>query len=329
MSERAVVLLSGGLDSMLAIRILQEQGLEVEALNFQTMFTCCKDTAAQMARELGVRLTIIGQEDDYVELIRSPRYGYGKGANPCVDCRIYMFQRAKKFMEDIGACVVASGEVLGQRPKSQKRRDLAIIGKQSGLADLLLRPLSALLLPPTLPERNGQIDRAKLYGFSGRSRKGLISLARHFDFKTIPSPSTGCSLTEKSFAPKVHDLIQIDPESQRWDFELLNLGRHLRIDSQTKVTVGRNEAENDALLAFYRQPESRGSAFFTPKNFYGPNVLLTGPATESNLKIAGGLMLRYSNKHDPENAVAIRDVGGASEECRIEKNEKADALAPL
>ena len=329
MSERAVVLLSGGLDSMLAIRILQEQGLEVEALNFQTMFTCCKDTAAQTARELGVRLTIIGQEDDYVELIRSPQYGYGKGANPCVDCRIYMFRRAKKFMEEIGACVVASGEVLGQRPKSQKRRDLGIISEESGLADLLLRPLSALLLPPTLPERSGKIDREKLYGFSGRSRKGLISLARHFDFKTIPSPSTGCSLTEKSFAPKVHDLIQIDLESQRWDFELLNLGRHMRIDPQAKVTVGRNEAENDALLAYYRQSESRGSAFFRPKNFYGPSVLLTGPPTELNLKIAGGLMLRYAKKLDSDKAIAVRDIGGTSEECEIEPNEKADALVTL
>ncbi|HIN95822.1 MAG TPA: hypothetical protein EYN03_09265, partial [Planctomycetes bacterium] len=143
---RCVTLLSGGLDSMLAIRIMQDQGIEVEALNFKTMFTCCQDLSAQAATRLGVRLTVVSQEDDYLELIKKPRFGYGKGANPCVDCRIYMFERAHKFMEQIGADFIVSGEVVGQRPMSQKRRDLDVISHQSGLEDLLLRPLSAKLL---------------------------------------------------------------------------------------------------------------------------------------------------------------------------------------
>ena len=197
---RAVALLSGGLDSMLAIRILQEQGVEVEAINFQTIFTCCKDNAAQAARELGVRLTVLDQDDDYVELIRRPKYGYGKGANPCVDCRIYMFDKARQVLQETGADFVISGEVLGQRPMSQKRRDLMIISRQSGLHGLLLRPLSARLLPRTLPERHGQLDRRQLYAFTGRNRKPLIELAQQFGFKSIPSPSPGCSLTERSFA---------------------------------------------------------------------------------------------------------------------------------
>ena len=127
MSTRAVVLLSGGLDSRLAVRILQQQGITVEALNFRTIFTCCQDDAARAARDLDVPLTVIGQEDDYLQLLKKPKYGYGKGANPCVDCRIYMFEFARKFMDEVGAAFVASGEVLGQRPMSQKRKDLAII----------------------------------------------------------------------------------------------------------------------------------------------------------------------------------------------------------
>ena len=142
---RCIALLSGGLDSMLAIRLMQDQGIEVEALNFKTMFTCCQDISARAAMNLDVPMTIIGQEDDYLELIREPQFGYGKGANPCVDCRIYMFQRARTFMEEMDAQFIISGEVVGQRPMSQKRRDLDIIATHSDLEDLLLRPLSAKL----------------------------------------------------------------------------------------------------------------------------------------------------------------------------------------
>jgi len=329
MSVKAIALLSGGLDSMLAIRILQEQDVEVEAINFQTIFTCCKDTAAQAARQLGVRLTVIGEEDSYVELIRRPRYGYGKGANPCVDCRIYMFERARKIMDEVGASMVVSGEVLGQRPKSQKRRDLALIARASGLGDRLLRPLSAKKLPPTLPERNGQVDRQRLYDFCGRSRKGLIALARRFGFHHIPTPSTGCSLTERSFAPRVFDLVELDPESRRWDFELLNVGRHLRIDANTKAAVGRNEAENERLWAMYRDRASRGSAFLAPENFVGPSVVLIGPPTDEALDAACGLILRFSKRCDPDNCRVRCRVGEVQTNRRVTSRERAEQLAVL
>ncbi len=329
MTTKAVALLSGGLDSILAIRILQEQGVEVEAINFQTIFTCCRDNAAQAAHELGVRLTVIGQEDDYIELIRRPRYGYGKGANPCVDCRIYMFERGKKFMEEVGASMVVSGEVLGQRPKSQKRRDLAIIAQQSGITDRLLRPLSAKLLPPTLPERLGEVDRQRLYAFSGRSRKGLIALAKYFGLRTIPSPSTGCSLTERSFAPKVHDLVQIDTESGRWDFELLNVGRHLRIDSQTKAVVGRDAAENESLRQMVRDENSRATAILTPENFAGPTVMLIGPPIERSLNTAAGLVLRFCKQYDLENAIVNVETGGEMRQVLAVSCETANELATL
>ncbi|MES1213518.1 MAG: 7-cyano-7-deazaguanine synthase, partial [Singulisphaera sp.] len=221
MSVRAVVLLSGGLDSMLAVRILQRQGIEVEALNFRTTFTCCQDQAAQAAEELGVRLTVVSEQDDYLDVVRHPRHGYGRGANPCLDCRIYMFRIAARWMRESGAALVASGEVVGQRPMSQKKRDLALIAHRAGLTDRLVRPLSARLLPVTAPERELLVDRQQLYGISGRGRSELIALAREFGLKRIPQPSNGCALTEPGFAAKVHDLLGNDPEADRWHFELL------------------------------------------------------------------------------------------------------------
>ena len=299
---RCVALLSGGLDSMLAIRIIQEQGIEVEALNFKTMFTCCQDTSAQAARSLGTNITVIGQEDDYLDLVRSPQYGYGKGANPCVDCRIYMFERAYKFMEAVDAKFIISGEVVGQRPMSQKRRDLNIISTNSGLEDLLLRPLSAKLLEPTKPEREGLVDREKLYGFEGRSRKGLIKLARDFGFTEdmIPTPSTGCALTEPEFGNKVHDLIQIQVDDARWDYEVLNIGRHFRFNEATKVIVGRDQKENTQLEYMHRTEDATSTSFLEPISFRGPSALITGPSTDDALEYAAGLIYRYGRSLEGE-----------------------------
>ncbi len=295
---RCVALLSGGLDSMLAIRVLQEQGVEVDALNFKTIFTCCQNQSAQAARELDVPLTVIGQEDDYLQLIRRPRFGYGKGANPCIDCRIYMFERAKQYMDQIGADFIASGEILGQRPMSQKRRDLEIISYHSGLEDLLLRPLSAKMLPATKPERLGLVDRSKLHAFWGRSRKGLIELAKSFGFTNIPHPSTGCALTEVRFSKKVFDLMKRYPDAGRWDFEILKMGRHFRFDDATKVIVGRSEEENAQLEHMHSRPEASSTAALRPLNFLGALAMIVGPVSDESLRFAGGLLCRYGKVDD-------------------------------
>lgn len=330
MKTRAVALLSGGLDSMLAIRTMQEQGVDVEALNFQTIFTCCKNTAAQAARQLDVPLTVIGQEDDYLDVVRAPKHGYGKGANPCVDCRIYMFHAARRFADERGIEVIVSGEVLGQRPMSQKRRDLLLIANASQLEDRLLRPLSALLLPPTKAEQTGEIDRSRLHDFKGQGRKPLIELAKKFGFKNIPSPSTGCSLTELTFAPKVHDLIQIDTGNQRWDFELLNTGRHLRLSATTKAVVGRREAENEVLVSMFERADSRACMLLEPKNFRGPTVLVVGPDSEATRNFAGGLLLRYGRDYPSDGARArLRHKGGESKEIAIAADSAALAAETL
>ena len=294
MSVSCVALLSGGLDSQLAVRIMQEQGVEVEALNFQTMFTCCRDDAGQSARELGVRLTVLTADDDYLDIVRRPQFGFGRGANPCVDCRIYMFERAHQFMEQVGAQFIVSGEVVGQRPMSQKRNDLDIISRHSGLRDLLLRPLCAKLQKPTLPEREGWVDRSKLYDFTGRSRKGLIELAEQFGFADIPSPSTGCALTEQKFSNKVFDLVRLDPENQAWDFQLLKYGRHYRLDGTCKVIVGRNEDDNAALEWMYEQAPRGRCVLMMPHTFRGPATLVVGRIVDDTLSAAGSLVLRHS-----------------------------------
>jgi tRNA-uridine 2-sulfurtransferase len=310
MRGRVVVLLSGGLDSMLAVRLMQEQGLEVEALNFRTTFTCCQNTAARAAHELGIRLSVIAEEEDYLDLIRRPKYGYGRGANPCVDCRIYMFERARRYMQQREALCVVSGEVLGQRPMSQKRRDLMLIARQAGLEGRLLRPLSARLLPPTLPEASGAIDRRQLFDFAGRSRKPLIELARQLGLKSIPSPSTGCALTEPQFAAKVHDLVRIDLGNTSWDFDLLKTGRHVRLDRQTKVIVGRREAENRQLEAMFGASDSRAEALVWPENFRGPAALVCGPPTDAALEFAAGLVLRYGTSEVDAPRVHVRRRAG-------------------
>ncbi len=330
MPTRAVVLLSGGLDSILAVRILQEQGIEVEALNFRTMFACCQETAAQAAQRLGIKISVIGSDDDYLDLVRKPKYGYGRGANPCIDCRIYMFERARQHMDDTGASMVVSGEVLGQRPKSQKKRDLLIIEAQSGLEGRLLRPLSAKLLPPTIPEQTGEVDRERLYDFTGRSRKGLIALAEKFGFQRdeIPSPSTGCTLTEQTFAPRVFDLLKQDVTNTPWDFELLKIGRHVRLNSATKAIIGRRADENEMLKYLAVRADNRTAATLQPDNFAGPVILLVGDVDEPTLDTAGGLAIRFSNKYG-ERPVVLVEHNGQSHLRAVTESETAASASIL
>jgi len=309
MTVRAVALLSGGLDSMLAIRILQLQGIEVEALNFRTKFACCQSQAAQAANELGVKLSVLAERDDYLEVVRAPQHGYGRGANPCVDCRIYMFRLAAQHMRDCGAAFVASGEIVGQRPMSQKKRDLALIAHRAGLTDHLLRPLCAKLLPPVLAEQQGLVDREQLFGFSGRGRKELIALAQQFGFTRIPHPSTGCALTEPQFGAKVHDLLLHAPAAGGWDFDLLKIGRHTRLDERTKVVLGRRAEENAQLTRLFAEHPSEFNALLTPENFQGPTALVVSTADAPDaeaIRRAGELILRHTRSAPADPTAEVR-----------------------
>lgn len=295
LNRKAIALLSGGLDSTLAVRIVQEQGIEVEAVNFQTMFTCCKNDARRVAHDLGVRLTVLEVGDDYLKVIQKPKYGYGRGMNPCVDCRIYMFLAAKQTMESTGAAFLVTGEVLDQRPKSQKMNDFRIIEEQSGLEGKILRPLSAKLLPETEAERNGLIDREKLYAVHGQSRKLLLELAVKYGIDNPPPASPGCALTMEGFAKKVKDVFDHRPDYQRWEFEILKVGRHFRLDADTKAVIGRSHEQNEYLEVLH----PAGTTLLRCKNFGGPHGLIIGNANQENLNKAGALVLRYAQKPLP------------------------------
>lgn len=307
----AIVLFSGGLDSLLTTRILQKQNIDVIGLNVVTPFQDSSAEAAEWAEKFGIELVVRRLGADYVRMLAHPRWGIGKGVNPCIDCRIAMCRAAGELMEERGADFVATGEVAGQRPNSQKLHQLNLITRESGLKGKLLRPLSAKTLPPTEMEETGLVDREGLYSYTGRSRGRLIRRAREaFGIRPIPQPSTGCLLSEKSFAPRVKDLLAHKPDPTLWDVESLLVGRHLRIDDRTKAVVSRFEKDGAKMIQLFRRADRSRSFLMTPENFNGPAVLLvaeSAPAEDAVersdsdemrrcLDLAGGLVLRFCNR---------------------------------
>jgi tRNA-specific 2-thiouridylase len=289
---KALALLSGGLDSILAAKLIMDQGIEVIAVTFVLPVTAEKeDHAAKAAARLGIPHLKVEVGDEYLDVLRNPKYGYGSGMNPCIDCRIYMLREAKRLMKETGAQFIVTGDVLGERPMSQYRKALEIEERESGLEDLILRPLSAKHLPETIPEREGWVDRAKLMGIRGKSRKPQIVLAEQFGLQgAYPSPSGGCLLTYKEFAAKVRDLFEHKERVTIRDIELLKLGRHFRL-GPSKLIVGRNEVENLRLLEL-KGPEEY--AFEVP-GCGSPITILEGARTNEAVELAARLTARYSD----------------------------------
>ena len=253
---KALALFSGGLDSILAVKLILNQGVDVVAVHFVSAFnSCAKDDVgiAEAAEHLGVPLRVVELGDDYLNMIREPKHGYGKNMNPCVDCRIFILKKAKKIAEEIGADFVFTGEVLDERPMSQHYGALKLVEEESGLKGKILRPLSAKLLPETVMEKKGLVDREKLLGIRGRSRKPQLRLAEEFNIKSYPSPAGGCLLTCREYANKLRDLFKHKKHCSMADAALLSVGRHCRL-GESKIIVGRNEAENNVLVA--KKPES-------------------------------------------------------------------------
>lgn len=297
MKRKALALLSGGLDSTLAVKVMLEQGIEVEALNFTSPFcTCtsksagCTSEAVRVATEFDIPIKVMTKGLDYLEIVRNPRHGYGKGLNPCVDCRIYLLRRARKYLVEAGADFIITGEVLGQRPMSQRRNTLRLIEKESGLEGLLLRPLSAKHFAPTIPEREGWVDREKLMNIQGRSRKAQILLAEELDVTNYPCPGGGCLLTETAFVPKIRDLFDHSGDLNLRDFRLLRIGRHFRIGPRTKVIIGRNEGDNRLL----EQNLQHGEALLRWTDGGSPLGIVTGEVTDELIDTASRILLRYT-----------------------------------
>lgn len=308
MKRKALALLSGGLDSTLAVRMMLDLGIEVEALNFTSPFcTCtgknagCKSEAVRVAQEFAIPIKVMHKGPDYLELVKNPRHGYGKGLNPCVDCRIYLLRKAKEYMAESGADFVITGEVLGQRPMSQRRDAMRVIERESGLEGLLLRPLSAQFFEPTIPEREGWVDRAKLLSIKGRSRKEQMQLADELDVKNYPCPAGGCLLTELSFVPKVRDVFDHSDELNQRDFRLLKIGRHFRVAERTKVIIGRNEADNNLLEAALQA----GETAVTWLDGNTPLGVVTGQQDQAHIDLAARILLRYT-KAEPAAECRIR-----------------------
>ena len=317
---KAVGLLSGGLDSTLAARIMLEQDIEVAALHLRTGFSFVErdralgrglalpSDAEQAAATLGVRLEVIDVFEEYVPLVLHPRYGYGSGMNPCVDCRIFLLRRAKAWMEDHGHQFVFSGEVVGQRPKSQMRPTLDVVERESGLQGYLLRPLSAKLLKPTVPEQRGWVDREGLYGISGRGRKAQIALAEQFGITDYPQPSGGCCyLIDQAYSRRLRDLLDHEGAASliREQVQLLAVGRHLRLPSGRKVVVGRREQENEYL-------ENCGveGALLTTVDHPGPTTLVAGEPTHEEIEWAARITAGYSDgRGAPVVRVEVRHDG--------------------
>ncbi|MFH1857847.1 MAG: 7-cyano-7-deazaguanine synthase [Candidatus Omnitrophota bacterium] len=290
MNPKAVSLLSGGLDSTLATKIVLNQGIEVAAIHFSLPWGCCNRSAAnEVARRFGISLMVLKLCEDYVEMIRNPKYGYGRAMNPCVDCRIYMYRKARKYMETIGASFLITGEVLGQRPKSQMRDSLRIIERECGLSRLILRPLSAKLLEPTIPEELGVVDRSKLLDISGRSRRMQMALAAEEGIREYPTPAGGCLLTDENFSRRLKDLFGHRQDVTVEEMELLRIGRHFRLNPGLKAVVGRNESENE-LLEYY----GKTRPLFHPVNFPGPSTLVLGELDLAGEQMVAGLIYRYS-----------------------------------
>lgn len=303
---KGIGLLSGGLDSALAALILRDAGADVECLHFFTGFCVTghnsrvgrKDrpianNALQVAGEMGISVELVDIAEEYLPMVLEPHYGYGKNMNPCIDCRIFMLNKAKAHMDAVGADFVFTGEVIGQRPKSQMKGALRTIERETGLEDRLLRPLSARLLQPTKVEREGRVDRTRLYDICGRSRKRQIELAREYGLTTHMQPAGGCCfLTDEAYSRKFKDIIEHEGSDglEVEDIFILGVGRHFRLSADLRVIVGRDEVENNFLEHY---ADDHWSA--RVMGFAGPTAIIMGEMSDADLTTIASMVARYSD----------------------------------
>ncbi|MFH1824555.1 MAG: hypothetical protein ABH873_04945 [Candidatus Firestonebacteria bacterium] len=322
---KCLVLLSGGLDSSIALKLMLEQQLDVEAVNFTSVFCRCNGKngcsyAGNLSKKLGVKLHFINKGEEYLEIVKAPKHGYGSNINPCLDCRIFAFRKAKELMKKIGAFFIVTGEVLNQRPMSQHLQAMKLIEKESDLVGLVLRPLSAVHLLPTIPEEKKWVDRNKLLNLQGRSRKDQIRLAREKEITEYSCPSGGCLLTDPNFAKRIKDLIQHKPDWTIKDANLLKYGRHYRLSKDIKLIVGRNKQENDIIASF----KEKGDLIIGLEDFKGPLSLLKyifegkKMTLTPFLRIAASITARYGDISNKEEFIRVWYEDGENTKHLIE-----------
>jgi len=305
---KAIALFSGGLDSTLAILTVLKQGIVVKAIKFRTPFDCAvtgKSTVLKnqifslQGRCFELEFYDLGEE--FLTIVKNPKHGHGKNMNPCIDCRILMLKKAKEFINNNEADFILTGEVLGQRPMSQRKDMLYHIDKEAGVTDYVLRPLSAKFLRVTVPEAKGSISRELLYGFSGRSRKPQMALAMDFGLTAYPSPAGGCLLTEPTYAYRLKDLLNFDSAPSMRDIDLLRIGRHFRFSPKCKIIIGRDESENEIIESL----ASDKDCLLRVEGYGSPVTMVTGKIKDEAIKLAASLCARYS---DAKNAFEVETV---------------------
>jgi tRNA U34 2-thiouridine synthase MnmA/TrmU len=312
MNKKCIAMLSGGLDSILAIKLMQEQGVEVQAVNFSIDFCACimqngENVATKSAKMLGVPVKVVDVTEEYLTVLKSPSHGYGANVNPCIDCKIFMLKKAKQMMPEFGASFVITGEVLGERPMSQRLDALNIITRDSGLKGFLLRPLSAKLMDPTIPEKEGAVDREKLLDISGRSRKRQFALAEEYGIKEYPNPAGGCLLTDPGFSNRVKDLFKHEAVTVE-NLKFLTVGRHFRISPSAKLAVGRDRQENETLEAMAGEKD----LFLEIKDRQGPLAVLRGDYDDNVINLAASVMAHHSkSRNEPSVEVECSKKGSA------------------
>jgi hypothetical protein len=315
------------LDSILATRLILDQGIDVVAFNLKTLFTVSKKNEISEvelgARQLGVPLKVVSVDKEYIHMLRQPKFGYGKNFNPCIDCKIFILRQATKFARSIGADFLFTGEVLGERPMSQHGPALRCIEVEAGLAGELLRPLSAQLLPETLAEKRGLVDRGRLLAISGRSRRPQFELAKRFGISSFPSPAGGCLLTCEEYAKKLCDLFEFKKRVSIADVAILRLGRHFRVGGN-KFVVGRNEGENRGLLTV----RGVGDFCFELPDFVGPITVLQGVKSMRAIRVAAQLTAFYSDAKIDKVKVCYGKNGVFDMSITVEKpsREEVDSL---
>jgi tRNA-specific 2-thiouridylase len=295
----ALVLFSGGLDSILAAKILKEQGVDVTALAFVSYFFDAEQ-AKKSAKENSVRLAIRDISRAHLEVVRNPMFGRGAGMNPCVDCHLLMLKEAKKLAREGKFDFIATGEVLGQRPMSQTAQSLELIERKANLEKRILRPLSAKVLPETEMEKSGMVNREKLLDISGRSRKEQMKLAKKYGIENYPSPAGGCILTNKEFSKKLGKLLEKIRRIKKSDIELLRLGRHYWMN-RTRVILGRNHEENLRL----KKLAERGDVLIEPRDVPGPTAFVRGRRTREVLNFVKNLLIKYSKSSEHDISIKI------------------------
>lgn len=320
--RKAVALISGGLDSLLAARVVQEQGVHVEGINFFTGF-CVeghthairkkdrvkpkRNNALWVAEQLGMKLHIVDIIEEYKQVLFNPKHGYGANLNPCLDCKIFMVKKAHEWIQENGFDFIITGEVIGQRPMSQRKDTMPVVAHDSGANDLLLRPLCARNLPETLPEREGWVERERLFDFSGRTRKPQMALAEKFGFEDYAQPAGGCCfLTDAQYSVKLADLWQARGEKsyEMDDIMLLKVGRHLRLSPDFKLIISREEGEGNFMQGYRNQYVSLKTT-----SHPGPLALVDGKASEQDLELAARILARYSKGKTADSVeVEIRDM---------------------